>query len=217
MKRLLLIFIILLVAGAAMAQKHVSDLVVSPLYSGGTIKWYDAATGGNVIPGTDLLTSRTYYASQTVNGVESTARLAVTAAVVTQAAPTEGTHTPSQTQVVWNWVAATGATGYKWGPTNVYADATAMGTTVTKIETGLTCGNSYTRYVWAFNATCVSAATTLTQTTSACVSIAYNFTNAGAAGNTGPTQTQINTAYGCTASTATSLTVDVPVFDNNDQ
>jgi len=171
MKQYLLILLILLVAGAAMAQKHVSDLVVSPLYSGGTIKWYDAATGGNVIDGTAVLTSRTYWASQTVNGVESTARLAVTATVtVTPVAPAAGTNTPSQTGVVWNWNTAMGATGYKWGITNVYADASDISTATTKTETGLSCGTSYTRYIWAYNtAACPSAATSLTQTTSTCL------------------------------------------------
>jgi len=48
MKRHLLIFLILLAAGTAMAQSHVSDLVVTPA-SGGTIKWYDDATGGTVL------------------------------------------------------------------------------------------------------------------------------------------------------------------------
>jgi hypothetical protein len=43
---------ILLAFGNAMEQKHLSDLVVSPVFRGGTIKWYDAATGGNLIPGT---------------------------------------------------------------------------------------------------------------------------------------------------------------------
>ncbi len=339
MKQHLLILLILLVAGAAMAQKHVSDLVVSPLYSGGTIKWYDAATGGNVIDGTAVLTSRTYWASQTVNGVESTARLAVTATVtVTPVAPAAGTNTPSQTGVVWNWNTAMGATGYKWGITNVYADASDISTATTKTETGLSCGTSYTRYIWAYNtAACPSAATSLTQTTSTCLaeiaggassvcigSTTPAFTNAASGGtwsissggsrasidsngivtglNPGsatvaytlsgntvtttitvnalptPTITNLNgyiyigshvrfstdsgksgyvwtfsgildtdyriisggtssdyyvyivyvtsgsktvtvnyTANGCTASTATSLTVDVPVFDNNDQ
>jgi len=58
----------------------VSDLVVTPS-SGGTIKWYDAASGGNVVLGSATLENRTYYASQTVNGVESTTRLEVTAFV----------------------------------------------------------------------------------------------------------------------------------------
>ena len=81
MKRPIFLFIILLAAATAMAQKHVSDLVVSPPFGGGTIKWYDAATGGNQImnPGaTVLVTGTTYYATQTLNEVESTVRTAVT-------------------------------------------------------------------------------------------------------------------------------------------
>ena len=38
MKRHLLILLILLATATAMAQKHVSDLVVSPAFGGGTIK-----------------------------------------------------------------------------------------------------------------------------------------------------------------------------------
>lgn len=46
--------------------------------SGANIVWYDAASGGNVLAGTTLLSNGvTYYASQTVSGCES-ARLAIT-------------------------------------------------------------------------------------------------------------------------------------------
>ncbi|RZL18976.1 MAG: T9SS type A sorting domain-containing protein, partial [Pedobacter sp.] len=47
---------------------------------GQNIIWYSSATGTTVLPSTTVLVSGTiYYASQTVNGCESTARLAVTA------------------------------------------------------------------------------------------------------------------------------------------
>jgi hypothetical protein len=49
-----------------------------------TIKWYNAATGGTqyTSPGTtNLVDGRIYYASQTMNGVESATRFAVTATV----------------------------------------------------------------------------------------------------------------------------------------
>ncbi|MDD3004450.1 T9SS type A sorting domain-containing protein [Flavobacterium sp.] len=47
---------------------------------GQNIIWYSSATGTTVLPSTTLLVSGTiYYASQTVNGCESTARLAITA------------------------------------------------------------------------------------------------------------------------------------------
>ena len=142
-----------------------------------TIKWYDALTGGTLYasPGTtSLVSGQIYYASQTLNGVESASRFAVTATLVTQTAPAAADHTPAQTQVVWNWNSASGATGYKWGTTNVYADATNMLTARTNTETGLTCNTSYSRYVWAYNASgCVSAVTALTQTTSSCGDAVY--------------------------------------------
>lgn len=78
MKQHLLIFLLLLGARSLLAQSYVSDLVVSPPFDGGTIKWYTA--GGALIesPGTtSLADGTTYYASQTVNGAESTSRLAV--------------------------------------------------------------------------------------------------------------------------------------------
>lgn len=46
---------------------------------GANILWYDAATGGNLLPNTTLLVDETtYYASQTLGSVESTNRLAIT-------------------------------------------------------------------------------------------------------------------------------------------
>ena len=146
---------------------------VSSLISSGTgIKWYTTATGGTaLLASTPLVNGTTYYASQTVDGVESSVRMAVMATVVTQAAPTAATHTPSQTQIIWNWNSATGATGYKWSATDTYVGATDLGNVLAKTETGLTCNTAYTRYVWAYNGSgCVSGATTLTQTTSSCVS-----------------------------------------------
>ncbi len=56
-------------------DKNLSTLQVT----GSTIKWYNAATGGTLLPSTSLLVDEiTYYASQTVVGVESINRLAIT-------------------------------------------------------------------------------------------------------------------------------------------
>ena len=82
--------------------------------------------------------------------------------------PTSGMHSPSQTQIIWNWNTVTGATGYKWNTTNTIATATDMGTATTKTETGLTCGTAYTRYVWAYNSCGNSTPVSLSQTTSSC-------------------------------------------------
>ncbi|NTW32772.1 MAG: hypothetical protein HGB12_09130 [Bacteroidetes bacterium] len=85
------------------------------------------------------------------------------------AAPNTGTHTPSKTQIVWNWNTVSGAIGYKWNTTNTNSTATDMGTALTKTETALTCNTAYTRYVWAYNnCGCSVSSTTLTQTTSSC-------------------------------------------------
>lgn len=84
--------------------------------------------------------------------------------------PVAGVHVPSQTQIVWNWNAVQGATGYKFNTVNDYGTATDMGTATTKTETGLTCNTAYTRYVWAYN-TCLGLPATLTQTTLACMNV----------------------------------------------
>ncbi len=67
------------------------------------------------------------------------------------AVPTAGTNIPSINQIVWNWNTATDATGYKWNTLNDYASALDMGSLTSKTEISLTCGTSYTRYVWAYN------------------------------------------------------------------
>jgi hypothetical protein len=241
----------------------VGDLTVS---SGSNIKWYDAAAGGNLLASTTpLVNGNHYYASQTVNGRESTARFDVTAHVnpppqgslsangpmcvsgtgtltftktagtgpytvvyndgtanrtassvtsgtpfnvftnpVTSSttytlvsvqdanctrsggftggpatitvnalppSPAAGTHTAAPTQITWNWNAASGATGYKWGTTSVYADATDMGSALTKTETDLTCNTAYERYAWAYSVCANPTPVSLTQTTSACPSL----------------------------------------------
>jgi len=164
-----LLALVLLCETMVLKSQTVTNLVAT----GTGIKWYAAATGGTALLASNpLVNGTTYFASQTVNGVESSVRMAVTATVVTQAAPTASTHTPSQAQVIWNWNSATGASGYKWNTTNNYGSATDLGNTLTRTETSLTCNTAYTRYVWAYNASgCVSAATTLSQTTSSCVTI----------------------------------------------
>jgi hypothetical protein len=80
-------------------------------------------------------------------------------------APIAGINVPAITEIKWNWNPVTGATGYKWNTTDDYNSATDMGTETSKTETGLTGGNTYTRYVWSYNACGVSVKTTLSQST----------------------------------------------------
>ncbi|OYU82868.1 MAG: hypothetical protein CFE24_13825, partial [Flavobacterium sp. BFFFF2] len=74
------------------SQTFCADATVANLSASGTnLKWYASATGGSVLTSNAVLTTGTYYVSQTVNGVESTR----TAASVTITART----TPTFTQV----------------------------------------------------------------------------------------------------------------------
>jgi hypothetical protein len=78
MKRYILIFAIFLGIAGAMAQKTVSNL--TERVTGDNIKWYNDPTAGSQYAGTEYLVDGThYYASQTVNGRESTLRLDVEA------------------------------------------------------------------------------------------------------------------------------------------
>jgi hypothetical protein len=51
--------------------------LLANLSPGGTAKWYSTPTGGTAIVANTLLTSSTYYVSQTVNGCESLSRTPV--------------------------------------------------------------------------------------------------------------------------------------------
>lgn len=77
--------------------------------------------------------------------------------------PTAAVHTPSQTQIIWNWNAVSGASGYKWNTVNVYSTAIDMGTSTSYTETNLSCNILYTRYVWAYNGCTNSSPVSLTQ------------------------------------------------------
>jgi hypothetical protein len=72
------------------AQEFCNSATVANLSATGTaIQWYAAASGGTALTvGTVLNNGTTYHASQTVNGCESTDRLAVTVTINTPATPT---------------------------------------------------------------------------------------------------------------------------------
>jgi len=83
----------------------------------------------------------------------------------TPVTPATGTHIAEVTQITWNWNAVPIAIGYKWNTVNNYATATDMVAATSKIETGLTCQTSYTRYAWAYNDCGQSTALTMTYAT----------------------------------------------------
>src|ERR1019366_5606513 len=67
---------------------------VADLTPTGTIKWYATSNGISALPPSTSLNDNThYYATQTVNGCESSARLDVTATILTDAPTPTGTAT----------------------------------------------------------------------------------------------------------------------------
>jgi len=77
--------------------------------------------------------------------------------------PAAGSDIESPGQIIWNWMAVAGATGYKWNTTASYGTAVDVGTATSKTETGIVCNTTYTRFVWAYNNCGVSEPTTLSQ------------------------------------------------------
>jgi len=111
----------------------VSQLVAT----GSNIQWYSAATGGTALAGTTAFQAGTtvYYASQTLNGCESTLRTAVAVVVNVTAAPTAAaTQTFCNSGTVAGLMAS--GSGVQW-----YAAAT--GGTALAATTPLTDGGMY--------------------------------------------------------------------------
>ncbi len=82
--------------------------------------------------------------------------------------PTAWIHVPDQTSIEWRWTNSSAYPNYKWNTTNNYASAINIGDTTSKTETGLTCGTSYTRYIWAYNNCGHSSPLIMTQSTQDC-------------------------------------------------
>jgi uncharacterized protein (TIGR02145 family) len=80
-----------------------------------------------------------------------------------------GSHSSTQTSITWVWGAVSTATAYYVNTTNNFATATNVGNTTSYTQSGLSCGQSYTLYVWAQNACGTSAPSTFTFSTSSCV------------------------------------------------
>lgn len=105
--------------------------------------------------------------------------------------PTEGTHTPTSTQIVWNWNAAVNAMGYKFNTVNDYSTATDNGASLTYTQSGLTCATVNNLYVWAYNACGNSASITLTETTTNCFTGCIETVSTGLVEVTSPTTGKI--------------------------
>ena len=85
--------------------------------TGTAIQWYAASSGGSPLASnTTLVDGTVYYASQTVNSVESTSRLAVTATVSPAVFVTVSPNAPSVTLGQSVTLVASGASTYSWSP-----------------------------------------------------------------------------------------------------
>ncbi|MCW5906930.1 MAG: T9SS type A sorting domain-containing protein [Chitinophagales bacterium] len=149
----------------------------------GTLQWSltnitntaGSITAGAINSSTGVVTWPNGWAGSVTINVVSTGcngpSVAVTRVVTVHlglSAPTAGTHTPTSTQIQWNWNTVSGATGYKYNTNNDFATATDNGISTSLTQTGLTCNTGYTLYVWAYNANCFSSVLALTETTGSC-------------------------------------------------
>jgi len=82
--------------------------------------------------------------------------------------PAAGSHSSTQTSITWVWGAVSTATAYYVNTTNNFASATNVGNTTSYTQSGLSCGQNYTLYVWAQNGCSTSAASVFTFSTSFC-------------------------------------------------
>ncbi len=140
----------------------VADLVVTAT-AGATIKWYTAETAGDLLASSTPLTTATdYWASQTVNGVESTGRFKVTATInpcyititTVEAGSINSTTASSGGTISNNCGGTVTASGVCWSTStapiatgNHTSDGATSGSFTSSI-TGLTLGATY--YVRAY-------------------------------------------------------------------
>ncbi|MGC4040186.1 MAG: T9SS type A sorting domain-containing protein [Flavobacterium sp.] len=119
-------------APTASAQTYDSGADVADLIASGTnLQWYTAASGGTALASTTLLSTGTYYVSQTLNSCEST-RTAVSVTINTApGAPTASAQAFCNGATVVSLVAT--GTNLKWY--NVASGGTALAST-TALSTG---------------------------------------------------------------------------------
>jgi len=101
---------------------------------------------------------------------------------------------PSEFQIIWNWNDVSGSYGYKWNTINDITSAQDMGNALTHTEAGLSCGTSFTRYVWSYNDCGYSNPCELSQSTSACFVCGATIIKNHIAGNVAPENK--STSYG---------------------
>ena len=195
------------------SQTYCAPATVANLTATGTtIQWYSTSTGGTALAtSTALVNGTIYYATQTISGVESTTRLAVTATVSTVSAPTGST---PQAFCSASTVANLTATG-----TAIQWFAAASGGTALSTGTALVNGTTY--YASQTVATCPSSsrlavAVTIGGAAAPTGTATQSFCSSGLVANlvaTGTSVTWFSSSTGGTAlSTSTVLTNGVTYY-----
>lgn len=129
-------------------------------------------------------------------GESSMSNLSAVVPAVHPVNPVAGNHSSTKTSVVWTWNQAAGAEGYKWSVTNDYATAVDVGTDTAKNETGLLCGTSYERYIWAYNGCGHSSVLPVVHSTADCWACGDSFAISHVQGNVAPVSKTVS--YGTT-------------------
>jgi hypothetical protein len=175
--------------------------------TGTSIKWYATITGGTALANSVVLVNgTTYYASQTLNGTESTSRLAVTVSITNTTSPTGNTtQTFCSSSTITNLTAS--GTAIQWYSSatggSALASTTALvnGTTYYASQTVISC-ESTNRLAVTVNITNTAAPTgNATQTFCSSATIA-NLTA------TGTSIKWYSAATGGTALTSTTTLVN---------
>lgn len=118
-----------------------SSTVANLVATGSNLKWYSAATGGSALATTTLLTTKTYYVSQSAGAFEST-RTSVPVTIVALPTPpgtitggvAQGVLVGTTTTATYSIVAVTGASTYFWtAPTGVNI-VSGQGTTTVNVN-----------------------------------------------------------------------------------
>jgi len=132
------------------AQSFCSGATVANLSaSGTTIQWYAASSGGSpLVTTTSLVNATHYYATQTVNGCESTTRFDVTATVTAiPSAPTIGTTTQPTCSIATGSVVLNSLPAGNWMLTRSPGSVTTLGSGISTTIAGLAAGTTYTYLV----------------------------------------------------------------------
>ena len=147
----------------ASSQTFCGTATVASLVATGTaLKWYDVSVGGNALSSSTALTTKTYYVSQTLAGIESE-RTAVS--VIITPATTTGSTSISTCGSSYTWP----LNGQSYTSSGTYTYIVGCNTaTLTLVLTNVTTNGSVTQsqadgsYTWPANGQTYTASTTQT-------------------------------------------------------